>query len=317
MNKPFLFATAIFRGYKRIDDFVKNENYLYVSKSYPLEGKYEDKYIYILANRFFEGGKKNSQMWQRFESDPLFDDKTFIYEDHEESVNLDYRWFEVMRKRKRGIYIPDQTPLFYRAGRISNASPVIVPGYFPLYDKYEGKPFSIYGFTDSKSKFRTRNIKRDIDVIFIGMGRDQRKQYMYKIIESAQKLKLKYIIGRGFSVERYIDLFLRSKLNYNFMGLGYRCGREWEALITGGLLINDDRTVDNMLLPGMELDKDFIKFDPENCTEQMKYWVENEEEREKISCHGFNTAWKIWSGCFDPYMPSRKDAGKALKEEGW
>jgi len=158
----------------------------------------------------------------------------------------------------------------------------------------------------------------DGDGIFLGKSTNRRDSYIRKIKKAATKLKLNYLIDEEMvSIKEHISLLQRSKLIYHFMALGYRSSREWEAMINGGLLISDDRHVDTMLTPGMELNKDFIRFDPGGVIDQMEYWIKHNEKREKLSVNGFNSAWKVWNGCRDPYMADRRKAAEVIQKMGW
>ncbi len=318
----FLYANWIFRGYETLDDFVTNKNCLYETQDYPYvkrTSKHKDKYIYILSKYHFEGTHKKYD-WERFEFSPEFDECVFIFEDHEEGCNVDCRWFEVMRKRRRGVYIPDQTPKFYNKEPDLKYPPFVVPGYFIYYDKWKGKPFSLYEFSNPDGPFREMNTNRDIDVFFAGGGskRTQRTKYINMISKATKKLKINAIVTSDkIEMTKYIEIMQRSKIIYNIMGIGYRTGREWEALINGALLINDDRTVNHMHTPGIEENRDFITLDPDDVRTQMKYWLDHEEERKRIAASGFASAWKVWDGCLDPYMASRRLAAKYMRAAGW
>lgn len=317
----------IFRGYETLDDFILNRNPLYTSKKYPYVNrnpkKHKDKFIWILSKYFFDGGKENAKFWLKLENSSEFENCVFIYEDHEESSNLDYRWIEVMRRRRKGVYIKDACPVHIIETHSPNSSgfsvPVILPGYFPVYDKWNFKPFSIYDFSNENSKYKKLDFsKRDIDVLFIGKMATRRDVYIRKILDSATNLNVKHIIGSQFvSFEEHIDLMRRSKIAYQFMAIGYRSSREWEAMLNGCLLISDDRTVDFVNTPGMVQNVDFIRFDSSDTQGQMSYWLKNVQEREKIATNGFHSSWQIWSGCLDAYMPSRKKAAEKIIEAGW
>ena len=329
MKTPFLHGHRwLFRGYRTLEDFIYDRDCLYKLKEYPSRKDRSDrqnykktiksKYIYILSKVFFDSYVHHSY-WDRFEFSSEFENCVFIYEDHEESASIDYRWIEVMRKRRKGVYIKDSAPSFYNTSLYSNNAPVMVAGHFPVYDKNKGEPFDTYRFNRTHgNEFMVRNLDRDIDVLFIGSVTTQRKPYMDQIRQSCKKLGLNSIISRKMvSPREHIELMRRSKICYNLMAIGYRSSREWESLLNGCLLISDDRTVDNILTPGMELDKDFVRLDSANISKQIKFWINNTDERERISTNGFNSAWKVWSGCTDPYMPSRQEAAKYIVAAGW
>lgn len=323
-----LFAPHVFRGYKTLEDFVFNKNKLYEETEYPykkrLLGNHKDKFIYILSKAFFEGGKKNSNQWLQLEESPHFSDCLFIYEDHEETMNIDYRWLEVMRRRRKGVYIKDACPVYIQETKNPNphneSVPCLIPGLYPIYDKWDGKPFSIYGFNDPNSKYRVfpEFSSRDIDVLFIGKTTARRDVYISNLKKVTKSLGLNSIVSdQMVSFDEHIKLMRRAKICYQFMAIGYRSSREWESLINGSLLISDDRTVDNINIPGMRVGIDFVRMDYKNIAGQLKYYLEHEDERYNISRSGFDTAWNIWDGCLDPYMPSRKVAAEKIKESGW
>lgn len=328
--KPLLFDRWVFRGYETLDDFVQNKNWLYESSGFPYNKKnprntkkHKDKFIWVLSKYFFEGGKNGFPFWEELENSPNYSDCIFIYEDHEESSNLDYRWLEVMRRRRKGIYIKDACPkhfLNFSSPNLFNDNiPIIIPGYFPVYDKWNGNPFSIYQFNDKNSIYKQVDFeKRDIDVLFIGKSTTRRDKYIKQIQSDAKELNINAVISsKMVSFEEHINLMRRSKICYQFMAIGYRSSREWESMLNGSLLISDDRTVDFINTVGMEPVKDFIRYDPNNSKKQMKYWLDNSKERIQTAKSGHKSAWEVWSGCHDAYMPSRKLAANKIIEAGW
>lgn len=317
--QPLLYDKWIFRGYKSLEDFETNQNFLFESTTYPF-GQHSPKYIWILTKYFFEGGKKNSQFWDSFENSKEFKNCVLIVEDHEESCNFDHRWIEVMRRRRKGIYIKDACPNYILDTSIRNPSngPIIIPGYFPVYDKWNGKPFSLYDFKNPKSKYKHYDNNRDIDVLFIGKNTARRSPYVQQILSAAKNLKLNYQIHDNLvSFEDHIDLMRRSKICYQFMAIGYRSSREWEAMLNGSLLISDDRTTDYINTSPMIKSMHFVRYDPNDVEQQMKYWLDNQKERESISKCGFELAWNVWSDCRDAYMPSRLLAAYKIKQAKW
>ena len=317
MDHPLLLSGHrwVFRGYNTLDDFVNNTNCLYEAKDCPK--KKQGKYVYILSKYFFDEFVPK-EYWNRYELSKQFKDVTFIYECHQDDVNIDYRWFEVMRRRKRGVYIKDVAPLHFRDKPYNGIhTPTVIAGSYPIYDKWDGKPFNLYGFDNVESPYRKfPDNERDIDVLFIGKSTSRRDEYLKKIKKVARKLNINAVISeKHVSFKKHIKLMRRSKISYHFMALGYRSSREWESMINGALLISDDRTVDNVITPGIKVNRDFIKFDPIHTLDQIAYWIKSEDERNSICRNAFKAAWKMWDGCTDSYMPSRRFAAKYIKKE--
>ncbi len=122
--------------------------------------------------------------------------------------------------------------------------------------------------------------ERSNDVIFCG---DMHKGRSKKIHEWRQWCKdnnKKYQFGneRSFRRPRYLHKMSKTKLAPSFLGYGSRCRREWEALLTGALLVNDPQ------IKGYP----FVIMHPEKHFTFKKEWNSN------IAYNGFSLARQCW-----------------------
>ena len=170
-----------------------------------------------------------------------------------------------------------------------------------FFDKYK-KEFSLinlYTVYDSKLFYFDKNIKKDIDVLFLGsVGgyRSNRKEYIDYLIENGVNIYTVENEKRNYSMEEYAELTRRSKIVINFSksidGLHQTKGRIYEALNCGALLLEskNDRII-NFLD-----ERDFIFFDTKlDLLEKIKFYLNNDSERVKIAQRGSNKAQMIYN----------------------
>jgi len=133
--------------------------------------------------------------------------------------------------------------------------------------------------------------EKSINTSFLGSPRyEERQRYLTHLITN----KIQVHIGggqreEGLSAARYAELMRHSKISLNFPGGpegNDQCkGRVWEVLATKSLLL--ERTNDaikNYLIPNVH----YVEFDNEqDLIEKIKYYLENEKEREYIAQKGY------------------------------
>lgn len=150
------------------------------------------------------------------------------------------------------------------------------------------------------------------DVSFIGsIGgyANVRKDYIDFLLSKG----IKVITGGGqrenkLSPEEYARLIRKSRININFSSSAkigtHQCkGRVFESLASGTLLLESkNECTRRRFTPG----KHYVEFDsPESLLERVKYFIENNEEREIISNNGYThyvnnySAKNYWGIIFD------------------
>lgn len=142
-----------------------------------------------------------------------------------------------------------------------------------------------------------------IDVSFIGSMRQERIYYLRHLIQNNIKV---HIDGgqreRKLTPEQYAYLIRSSKIGLNFPAAGYAedqfKGRCIEILASKSLLMERaNKSTEKYLKPG----EHYVDFSsPDELIEKIKYYSENENERNKIAENGYNkylesfSARKFW-----------------------
>jgi len=162
------------------------------------------------------------------------------------------------------------------------------------YQEYRVKVNNLIN-TLSESYCIKHNIKKYIkDVSFIGANIADRSSYISAFKQVGIKVDT---YGKGWAEgyidsKRMMDLFNQSKINLNFTKTYDNSKnsqlklRVFEICLCGGFLLTE-------YLPGIEdyfeLDKDIVCFQSkEEAIEKIKYYIQNDREREKIA----NAGWK-------------------------
>jgi len=118
--------------------------------------------------------------------------------------------------------------------------------------------------------------RRVRDWLFCGDMHKARKRHVKKWVHSG--LKGKWGDEHTYGRPQYLKEMGRSRMAPSFRGYGDRCRREWEALLTGALLVQDERLVDYP----------FVVMQP------GKHFSFEAKWNEKIACAGYDLARKCW-----------------------
>jgi len=248
-------------------------------------------------------------------NDTIKDDGSIlVFHDSSAYAEISPEFFQLVMLRKRGVYLKEQSLNIYQ-----DTDRFVFGHHFPHW----------LAFPHIKEEF---NVDRDIDVMYAGKRRKQRDGLYDDIERSSQKLGLNYFLGQSkkqvdrltgkppeglLSPRKYVNKLIRSKIAYSLLGTGYRSHRDWEALLCGAFLLNDDRSVKCCHLRGLEEGRHFVSIDPEFVKAQMQYWIEHEDERIAIAKRGFDAAWDIWRGSTDHWFPARKLIFEKIKQNAW
>jgi hypothetical protein len=141
---------------------------------------------------------------------------------------------------------------------------------------------------------------QEIPVSFIGSLRyNERAEYVPYVKDKIPEL----VVGGGqrennLSVYEYARLLAKSKMTINFPqhGMGYNQvkGKVLHALASKTLLLEkENASTRTLLVPN----KDYVEFSTkEDLCEKIQYYLNNEEERLKISEAGYNTYMTKYTG---------------------
>ena len=138
------------------------------------------------------------------------------------------------------------------------------------------------------------NIKRDIDISFVGQNHGNRAELISQIIDAGFNVQ---VFGRGWSpnsqrvsIEEMVKIFNRSKINLNFSNASVGSstqvkGRTFEIMGTRSFqLCGNADGIDEYYVDGDEI---VIFFSAEDLIEKAKYYLEHGDERERIATNGY------------------------------
>lgn len=140
--------------------------------------------------------------------------------------------------------------------------------------------------------YRDFGLKKIYDVVFIGQNFGNRQMYVDYLKSNGINV---LALGRGWSDGRVtqaqmIEIFNKAKIVLNFSSsaghpeLKFLKGRVFEIPTTGAFLLTEEcEELDDYFRVGNELDRFGTK---EEMLEKVKYYLSNDELREKISLNG-------------------------------
>ena len=151
--------------------------------------------------------------------------------------------------------------------------------------------------------FNDPHKKRDIDVSFIGTieGSHKDRKEMIELVRSAgisvKTMGSNLEKDKKIPIEQYIDALQRTKISLNFSksgsGLYQMKGRVIETMLCGAMLLEQQGTETSRLFKDNE---DYISFtDADDLIKKIRYYLEHEEERQKIAESGNRTSLQKYS----------------------
>jgi len=151
-----------------------------------------------------------------------------------------------------------------------------------------------------------RPVEQDIPVRFIGSIYPDRASFLDGV--KTNILKAGGQRGNKLTTYEYADLVRRSKISINFAGSPCQTytqckGRVYEILASKGLLLESkNKSTSGVFTPGI----DYVEFSSvEELDSLIEYYLNNENERIKITESGFTTYQKYTSKKFWDLILSR------------
>jgi hypothetical protein len=138
--------------------------------------------------------------------------------------------------------------------------------------------------------------KKNFDVSFVGQvdneTRKHRKQQCARLEKVCKKLGLRAKIHYPRILpNKFGEIIRHSKLSYSFKGLGHRCRREWEVLLTGACLVLDQKLKDDGVpVCDFEPGEHFLWNDEDNLADFLKRTLKDKERLASISQAGYDLA---------------------------
>ena len=241
--------------------------------------------------------------------------KVLVYQPGPSDFHFSLDFFQSLREKVFTVMmIGDPTYYFYTKDiyYAQTMDLVVVYDYSSRYkfEQYGIEAISFYSSYDKSKYFKRDNIKKDIDLSFVGhmlIGKERTKS-----IEHINRNGLDVeVFGIGskngqISLEKMVEIFNRTKINLNFTGIG-QCnalrkepninlrtkqikGRMTEISMCGGFVLSE-------YVPGIdqvyELDKEIVVFHTQDeMIEKIKYYLKHENKREAIANNGYIRALK-------------------------
>ncbi len=236
-----------------------------------------------------------------------------IVHDSSAFAEISAELFQAVVFRRKGIYIKEQSLNVYQ-----DTDRFIVGYHFPHWLTF-------------RHLDPTFNDRRPIDVMYAGKRRKQRDDIYNGICKSSKRLGLRTCLTQSkkqvdrtgnppdgmLTPKDYVKKMRQSKMCYSLMGTGYRSHRDWEALLCGAFMLNDDRSMRTCQFRGLEVGKHFVVIDQNDIQGQLEYWLEHEDERLEIARNGFKAAWDIWGSSVDQWHPVRRLACNLISKHEW
>ncbi len=155
---------------------------------------------------------------------------------------------------------------------------------------------------------RNRLGHRDIDVLFLGNLNHAIHRARGRVLETVAGLAgdYKVLIDGGYAPGDYTALMNRARIVVNYGVRREMNLRAFETLACGALLFSEDSNLEagDWLSHGI----DMVRYNPENLERQLRHYLENEFERERIAREGAARARQLaaeqrmdaffnWIGC--------------------
>ena len=125
-----------------------------------------------------------------------------------------------------------------------------------------------------------RNLEKDIDVSFIGSLHSDRAEKIKELDRNVQ------VFSNAFG-KTHSEIVSRSKICINFCTTAGASDRTYKTLAAGGFYLSDDWDGRSEMFQD---NRDLVVYDSvSDLREKIDYYLENPEEREKISAQGMKT----------------------------
>jgi len=241
--------------------------------------------------------------------------KVLVYQPGPSDFHFSLDFFQSLREKVFTVMMIGDPAYYFYTKDIYYAQAmdlVVVYDYSSRYkfEQYGIEAISFYSSYDKSKYFKMDNIKKDIDLSFVG----------HMLIEKGRTKNIEHIIRNGFdvqvfgigskngqiSLEEMVKIFNRTKINLNFTGIGQWNalrkepninlrtkqikGRMTEINMCGGFVLSE-------YVPGIEevfeLDEEIVVFHSKGeMIEKIKYYLEHDGQREAIANNGYIRALK-------------------------
>jgi len=239
------------------------------------------------------------------------DIKVLVYQTGGDDFRFSINFFQFLREKVFTVMVVGDSNHYFDVRDIYYAQAMDLVASYDCLARYRFRQYGIeavsfYSSYDKNKYFKMDNVKRDIDVSFVGL----------LTFKKERKESIEYIIGNNIDVEvfgagsrngqvslgKMVEIFNRTKINLNFSTVNTRNslrrkepsinsrvrrlkGRIAEICLCGGFVLSE-------YAPGIEevfeVDKEIVVFrSREEMVEKIKYYLEHEDERETIADNGY------------------------------
>ncbi|MDM5262927.1 glycosyltransferase [Sulfurovum sp. XTW-4] len=201
----------------------------------------------------------------------------------------------ISKKGKDGIYrgMKDICRFFDLSLTTSQSALVkyLVEGGKPMYKDYAG----------NEKIYKNLHLKKEYDVGFVGASYGIRDKYIQYLQDNGINV---YAKGKGWQKgfaesDEMIEIFNKSKIVLGFSTVGKNDdiyilkGRDFEVPLTGSFYMTGHH---EELKEYFDLGKDIETYNSkEDLLKKVKYYLENEEEREQIAKNGYEKCLKSYT----------------------
>lgn len=180
------------------------------------------------------------------------------------------------------------------------------------FDLIDPSIYSYYGINSkffpacyNENLYKPLDLEKDIDISFIGIRyKSWRDEYITYIENSGFKIETYGLGTKNYiSYEELPNIFNRSKINLCFNGSNQLNeitdrmfqfkGRNPEISLCGSFLLTEYFVgLEKIYVIGEEID---VFYDKETLVEKIKFYLDNEEERNRIAQNGYRKALKMFT----------------------
>lgn len=238
------------------------------------------------------------------------DIEVLVYQSAPSDFHFSVEFFQLLQEKVFTVMMLGDTAHFFDNRDIYYAQSMDLVIVYDCLEKYRFRQYGIesmsfYSSYDTNKYFRRDDVKKSIDVSFVGrlVNKMGRKEYIDYLIQNGISIE---VFGTGsndgpVNLEKMVEIFNKTRINLSFSGISLRSalekepniktrmkqvkGRVAEIALCGGLVLSE-------YVPGIEevfeIDREIVVFHTkEEMLERTRYYLEHENEREKIANNGY------------------------------
>jgi len=241
--------------------------------------------------------------------------EVLVYQPGPRDYYFSIEFFQLLREKVFTVMMVTDVAYYFYIKDIYYAQAMDLVVVYDCLSKYRFRQYGIeaisfYSSYDKSKYFKIDNIKKDIDLSFVGnmLIEKERTKNIGQITRNGFDVEVFGIGSKNgqISLEEMVKIFNRTKINLNFTGIGQwnalrkepninlrikqMKGRMTEISMCGGFVLSE-------YVPGIdqvyEVDKEIVVFHTQDeMIEKIKYYLEHEDQREAIANNGYRRTLK-------------------------